>query len=166
MTLLVRTGRMDKPMNLDMTNLVKQALIGELEKLRDQVRELAEPLSETDFWTKPLEPGNSVGHLVLHLTGNLSHFVGAQLGKTGYQREREREFTEEQPPSKAEALSRLDGAVTTFRRVVEGLSAEQLAASHPDARFGSVLKTLLHLLTHFALHRGQMSYIVRLVAKK
>jgi hypothetical protein len=26
-----------------------------------------------------------------------------------------------------------------------------------------VLKGLMHLLAHFALHRGQMSYLVRLV---
>ena len=43
------------------------------------------------------------------------------------------------------------------------LSAEQLGAPHPDARFGLVLAALTHLLAHFALHRGQMSYIVRLV---
>src|SRR5438105_1600983 len=134
-------------MNLDMTNLAKQAIIGELEQLRDQVRAVAEPLTEKEFWTKPLEPSNSVGHLVLHLTGNLSFFVGAQLGKTGYVREREREFTETQPPSKAEALSRLDGAVATFRRVVEGHSAEQLAAPHPEARLGLVLNGLIHLTT-------------------
>ncbi len=150
-------------MSSDMTNLTKQAIISALEQLRDQVRSLAEPLSEAQFWTKPLEPGNSVGHLVLHLTGNLSHFVGAQVGGTGYVRDREREFTEAQPPSKAEALARLDAAVATFRRVVEGLSAERLAAPHPEQRFGSVLSALVFVTTHFALHRGQMSYIVRLV---
>ena len=42
-------------------------------------------------------------------------------------------------------------------------NAEQLAAPHPTAKFGSVLKTLLHLVAHFAVHRGQISYIVRLV---
>jgi uncharacterized damage-inducible protein DinB len=152
-------------MTIDMTNLAKQAIIGELEQLRDQVRSLSEPLSETEFWTKPLEPSNSAGHLVMHLTGNLSHFVGAQLGGTSYVRDREREFTEAQPPGKAEALARLDAAVATFRRVVEGLSAERLAAPHPEERFGSVLSALLHLMAHFALHRGQMSYIVRLVQK-
>jgi uncharacterized damage-inducible protein DinB len=152
-------------MNIDMTNLANQAIIGELEQLRDQVRSLAEPLSDTEFWTKPLQPSNSIGHLVLHLTGNLSYFVGAQLGGTGYVRDREREFTEAQPPSKAEVLARLDAAVATFRRVVEGLSAERLAAPHPEERLGSVLKGLIHLTTHFALHRGQMSYIVRLVQK-
>jgi uncharacterized damage-inducible protein DinB len=147
------------------TALARTALIEGLEHLRDQVRTLAEPLSEQEFWTKPLDPGNSVGHLVLHLTGNLNHFVGAQLGGSGYLRDREREFTETRLPSKAEALTKLDDAVATFRKVVSGLSAEQLAAPHPEARFGVVMNALIHLLGHFALHRGQMSYIVRLVKK-
>jgi uncharacterized damage-inducible protein DinB len=152
-------------MTTDMTALARTALIAELEKLRDQVRALAEPLSEQEFWRKPLDPGNSVGHLVLHLTGNLNYFVGAQLGGTGYVRDREREFTETQLPSKAEAMQKLDEAVAMFRKVVSGLSAEQLAAPHPEARLGIVMNGLIHLLSHFALHRGQMSYIVRLVNK-
>jgi hypothetical protein len=49
--------------------------------------------------------------------------------------------------------------------VVGGLTSDQLAAPHPEARFGSVLQALLHILSHFALHRGQMSYIARLVKK-
>ena len=150
-------------MAADVTALVKAALCGELEKLRDQVRELAAPLDEAPFWRKPVEPGNSFGHLVLHLTGNLSHFVGAQLGGSGYVRDREREFTETARPPRPELLGNLDAAVETFRRVVEGLSAERLAAPHPEGRFGTVYGTLVHLVAHFALHRGQMSYIVRLV---
>jgi uncharacterized damage-inducible protein DinB len=148
---------------MDATALAKAAVVGELEGLHKAVRELAGPLTEAEFWRKPLEPGNSVGHLVLHLTGNLSHFVGAQLGGTGYVRDREREFTEAQPPPKAEALARLDAAVATFRRVVDDLPAERLAQPHPEPRLGLVLNALVHLLAHFALHRGQMSYIVRLV---
>jgi uncharacterized damage-inducible protein DinB len=152
-------------MATDLTAVARAALVDELEGLRDAVRALAEPLGEEEFWKKPLDPGNSVGHLVLHLTGNLNHFVGGQLGGTGYVRDREREFTEAQPPPKAEALAGLDAAVATFRRVVEGLSAFQLAAAHPETRFGTVLGALVHLVSHFALHRGQMSYIVRLVQK-
>jgi uncharacterized damage-inducible protein DinB len=152
-------------MTADLAALARSALIGELEQLRDAVREVAQSLSDRELWTKPIDPGNSVGHLILHLTGNLNHFVGAQLGKTGYVREREREFTESQPPPRAELMANLDAVVAMFARVVEGLSAEQLAATHPEGRFGSVLATLVHLVAHFALHRGQMSYIVRLVKK-
>jgi uncharacterized damage-inducible protein DinB len=150
-------------MTADLTELARSALIAELEELLQGVRELAAPLSEQELWTKPIEPGNSVGHLILHLTGNLNYFVGAQLGGSGYVRDREREFAEATPPAKAVTLANLEAAVATFRRVVTGLSAEQLAAPHPETRFGSVFKTLLHLVAHFAIHRGQMSYIVRLV---
>jgi uncharacterized damage-inducible protein DinB len=150
-------------MAADTTVLAKTALIETLEKMRDDVRILAAELNESEFWRKPIDPGNSVGHLVLHLSGNLNHFVGAQLGGTGYIRDREREFTETKLPVKEEALRKLDDAVATYRRVVNGLSAEQLAAPHPEARFGQVMNALAHLLGHFALHRGQLSYIVRLV---
>jgi uncharacterized damage-inducible protein DinB len=153
-------------MSVDITTLVKTALIEELEKLHQEVRKLSEPLGETDFWTKPIDPGNSVGHLVLHLTGNLNHFVGAQLGGTGYVRDREREFTEKNVPKKQEVLQKLDDAIAVFRKVVNSLSAVQLASSHPEARFGKVLDALLHLVAHFAIHRGQMTYIVRLAQRE
>jgi uncharacterized damage-inducible protein DinB len=147
----------------DLAAGMRSALIGALEGQRDAVKAAAEPLSEADFWRKPVEPGNSVGHLVLHLAGNLNHFVGGQLGGSGYVRDREREFTETNPPAKAAALAGLDAAVATFRRVVGNLSAEALLAPHPEARFGTVVNALVHLVAHFALHRGQISYIARLL---
>jgi uncharacterized damage-inducible protein DinB len=151
-------------MSAELAKAVKSALADTLEGLRDAVKTLAGPLSDEQFWRRPIEPGNSFGHLVLHLTGNLSHFVGAHLGGTGYVRDREREFTETRVPGKAEALARLDEAVALFRRVVEALPPERLTEAHPDAQMGTVANALVRLLAHFALHRGQMSYIARLVS--
>ena len=93
---------------------------------------------------------------MLHLTGNLNHMVGASLGNSGYVRDRDREFTETKVPTRAEAPARLDEAVATFRRVVEGLDAERLEQPHPEARLGLVLPALVHLVAHFAIHRGQI----------
>jgi hypothetical protein len=146
-----------------LVELVHSAVIGELEKLRDQVKKLARDLDDREFWTRPLAESNSVGHLVLHLTGNLNTLVGAQLGHTGYIRDRDREFNEANPPAPSVALADLDAAVATFRRVVEGLDEEQLLAAHPTERFGQVLPALVTLVAHFALHRGQMSYLTRLI---
>jgi hypothetical protein len=150
-------------MSAELAKAVKAALAGELEVLLDAVKTLAEPLSESQFWTKPIEPGNSFGHLVLHLTGNLSHFAGAELGKTGYVRDREREFTETSPPPKDEAMAKLVEAVALFRRVVESLPPERFTEPHPDTRMGTVANALVRLVAHFGIHRGQMSYIARLV---
>src|SRR5262249_1053893 len=129
------------------------------------VRQVAAGLSDAELWTRPLEPGNSIGHLILHLTGNLNHYVGAQVGGSGYVRDREREFTEAAPPPRATLLANFDPALPAFRRVVGSLSAEQLAGSHPDPRLSPLLKGLVHLVSHFSLHRGQMSYLARLVKK-
>ena len=49
-----------------------------------RVRELAAPLSDAQFWKKPFPYGNSFGHLVIHLTGNLNYYIGAQIAKTGF----------------------------------------------------------------------------------
>lgn len=151
-------------MSPSFVQMVKVALVAELEQLGVAVGELVQPLPEAALWQQPVRPGNSIGHLILHLCGNLQHFVGAQLGKTGYMRDREREFTETQHPAKEELLRRLDEAVATFGQVVRQLDETQLAAPHPETRLGTVLQALLHLVSHFALHRGQMSYISRLVA--
>ncbi|MFL5241301.1 MAG: DinB family protein [Gemmataceae bacterium] len=150
-------------MAANLTELVISSFISELEGLRDAVNQVAQPLTQDELWKKPLEQSNSIGHLILHLTGNLNYFVGAQLGKSGYVRDREREFSETNVPSKDTVLKNLCDAVATFRRVVSGLTDEQLAAPFPDDRFGPVLSALLHWVSHFALHRGQMSYIARLV---
>lgn len=150
-------------MSEKLVNSIHLALIDELEALHAQVLKLLAPLTEEQIWTRPVMPGNSAGHLVLHLTGNLNHFVGAQLGKSGYVRDRDREFSEQAPPARQQLLENFQAAIATFRRVVEGLGEEQLLAAHPEERLGSVLKGLVHLVAHFALHRGQISYLVRLV---
>ena len=48
-----------------------------------RVRDLAASVAEKQFWTKPYAYGNSFGHLVLHLTGNLNYYIGAQIANTG-----------------------------------------------------------------------------------
>ncbi len=95
----------------DPTPVIAAAFAASFRDHRDRVHRLAEGLSDAQFWARPYPYGNSMGHLVLHLTGNLNFFVGRQMAGTGYVRDREREFHDPDPPSKAEALRRLDEAV-------------------------------------------------------
>src|SRR5246500_4454374 len=89
-----------------------------------RVRELAAPLSNSQFWQKPFPYGNSFGHLVLHLTGNLNYYIGAQVANTGYVRDREREFTESNPPAKEDALKQLDAVVAMVTETIRAQSSE------------------------------------------
>src|SRR5437879_12488229 len=81
------------------------------EKVRADVHTWADALSQEQFWTKPYPYGNSVGHLVLHLTGNLSYYIGRCVAETGYVRDRDREFSDPYPPHKEAALAAFDKAV-------------------------------------------------------
>lgn len=147
----------------DLCSTLETALCKELDELHEGVRLIVATLPEEDLYRKPLDPGNSVGHLVLHLTGNLNWFVGANLGQSGYVRDREREFSDNDPPPKEVILGNLELAVRTFQRVVKGLSAETLCQPHPEPRLGNVTEALIHLVAHFSLHRGQMTYLARLL---
>jgi hypothetical protein len=126
-----------------------------------RVRELAAPLTDAQFWRKPFPYGNSFGHLVLHLTGNLNYYIGAQIAKTGYVRDRAREFNDPDPPSKNEALKRFDDAVAMVQQTIRAQSAEDWSAEYSGA--GTDAKTRLAIIlqcaAHIQHHIGQMIYL-------
>lgn len=126
-----------------------------------RIRELAAPLTEKQFWIKPFPYGNSFGHLVLHLTGNLNYYVGAQIANTGYIRDREREFTESNPPAKEDALKVLDAAIAMVMETIRGQSSADWG--HSYSAVGTNCKTRLDMVVqcaaHMQHHIGQMIYL-------
>lgn len=126
-----------------------------------RIRELASPLTEEQFWTKPFAYGNSFGHLVLHLTGNLNYYIGAQIADTGYVRDRPREFAEANPPSKEEALRHFDEAVAMVVKTIAGQTPEQWTTGYSavGTKASNRLAIFLVCDSHMLLHIGQMIYL-------
>jgi uncharacterized damage-inducible protein DinB len=126
-----------------------------------RIRELAAPLSNGQFWQKPFPFGNSFGHLVLHLTGNLNYYIGAQIAQTGYVRDRPREFNEPNPPSKEQALERFDAAVGMVVKTIRGQSAGDWLAEYSGAGADAKnrLEMVLQCAAHMQHHIGQMIYL-------
>lgn len=145
----------------DLKETVASSLAGRYTKLAGVVHELAAPLSEEQFWAKPFPFGNSFGNLVLHLTGNLNYYVGAQIGNTGYVRDRPREFAEASRPSKEQVLKKFDDAVEMVVRTIRSQSAEDWSAAYTgtgaDAK--NRLEMVLQCATHLHHHIGQMMYL-------
>src|ERR1700739_179767 len=100
------------------------------EELAAKVNELAAPLSDAQFWTKPFAFGNSFGHLVLHLTGNLNYYIGAAIAGTGYVRDRERECGEAARPAKKEVMRRFDEAVAVVTRTARAQAESDWAKTY------------------------------------
>jgi hypothetical protein len=132
------------------------------EELGARVQELAEPLSDEQFWRKPFAFGNSFGHLVLHLTGNLSYYIGTEMAETGYVRDRDREFNEATRPHKSEVMERFGEAVAIAARTARTQTAEDWSRGYTAMReeeAGNRFNIFLRCVTHMHLHIGEMIYL-------
>ena len=145
----------------NLTETITADLAARYTKLAGTVRDLAAPLSDEQFWTKPFPFGNSLGHLVLHLTGNLSYYVGTQIAGTGYVRDRPREFSETARPPKEEVLKKFDAAIEMVLRTIRSQSAEDWSQSYTatEADAQNRFDMVLQCATHLHHHIGQLMYL-------
>lgn len=145
----------------DLELTIASDLVARYKKLAGVVRELAAPLSDEQFWAKPFTFGNSFGHLVLHLTGNLNYYIGAQIAGTGYVRDRPLEFSDATRPSKAEVLEKFDQTIEMVLGAISSQSAEDWSKEYTavgvDA--GDRFAVVLLCVTHLHHHIGQMMYL-------
>ncbi|MFP3832591.1 DinB family protein [Chryseobacterium sp. SIMBA_028] len=120
---------------------------------------------EENLWKTDKNISNSAGNLCLHLVGNLSHFIGTQLGNTGYVRHRELEFSLKDIP-KIELIAKIETTIITVDSVLSQLSEEDLKKEYPLVVFEDKMTTdffLIHLIAHLDYHLGQINYHRRLL---
>lgn len=120
-------------------------------------------LSEEDLWWRAHETNNSVGNLILHLSGNVRQWIISGLGGTPYERDRAREFSERGPLPKQELLQRIETTLQDADRVLERFPAEKLLEVRHIQKYDvTCLDALSHVVEHFAQHTGQIIYITKL----
>jgi len=115
-----------------------------------------------------LVPGisNSGGNLCLHLLGNLQHYIGAVLGKSGYIRNRPEEFSLKNIPE-TELVATIDRTLLIVSQTIRALDTDILVTQYPEKVFDydmTVQYFLLHLLAHLSYHLGQINYHRRIVS--
>lgn len=146
----------------DLSNIIANGFVQTYRDFGKRVHDLSEKLSEQEFWTKPYPYGNSVGHLTLHIIGNLNYYVGTQIARTGYKRDRDREFNESDPPLKEEVLRQLDEVVELVVKTLEAQTADSWGLEYSAIGWGALndrFSVFHRCAAHFQLHIGQMIYI-------
>lgn len=152
----------------ELNETVANRLAAYYEYVAQHLHNWVDPLTNEQFWRKPYSYGNSVGHLVLHLTGNLSYYIGARIAETGYVRDRDREFTDAHPPRKDEALRAFDRTVAMVVATIRKQRSEDwgkpyTAEREPLAkdRFDIFVRCAGHAYHHV----GQIVYLSRELAR-
>ena len=129
------------------------------------VQEISAFPDTATLWQTRAGITNSAGNLALHLEGNLREFIGRLLGKTDYQRDRPREFSDSGIEQR-DLVARLSTLRDEIPLVVASLSADQLDAMYPQPHGGVTLSTrqmLIHLDGHLSYHLGQIDYLRRVL---
>jgi uncharacterized damage-inducible protein DinB len=142
--------------------LIGRCLAAQYNRVRGKIQVLVEPLSTEQLWTRPFPFGNSIGHLLLHLTGNLNYYIGTQIAGTGYVRDRPLEFADTSQRSKDEVMGDFNRAMDL---VIESLMAQREADWHaPYSAVGAEdiddrLGMFLRCAAHADHHAGQIIYL-------
>ncbi len=122
---------------------------------------------DASVWTAPEGITNSAGTLALHVAGNLRHFVGAVLGRDGYVRNREAEFSK-RSATRAEVVAELGAALEVVRQVLPVVPDRVWESEFPEPVMGNTLpagRFLMHLCAHTGYHLGQAGYLRRLLTR-
>jgi len=147
-----------------LTKTLSALFTRDLNKLKT---EIAAYTKEAVIWEVPEGITNSAGNLCLHLIGNLNGFIGSELGKSGYVRQRDLEFSLKNIP-RIELLDKIEATIKVVTQVVEKLTDEQLNSDYPLLVLTEKTSTqyfLIHLATHLTYHLGQINYHRRLLDK-
>lgn len=121
--------------------------------------------SEQKLWYIEKNIANSGGNLCLHLVGNLNAFIGAELGGTGYIRNRPLEFSTKNVPQQ-KLLQMIDDTAAVIDATLDKLTDQDLENEYPKLVFEQKTTTgyfLGHLAVHLTYHLGQINYHRRLL---
>jgi hypothetical protein len=134
----------------------------DLEKLRQEISLYKD---EHRIWAKDKDITNSAGNLCLHLLGNLNSYIGAEIGKTGYTRNRDLEFSSG-PVPREELIGKISATIEVVEKGIGSLKDEDLELEYPILVLKektSVGFFLVHLAVHLGYHLGQVNYHRRLL---
>lgn len=145
-----------------LTDTLKPLFSRDLVKLK---QELELYTGEENIWRVDKDILNSAGNLCLHLIGNLNTYIGAELGDTGYIRNRPEEFSLKNIPREV-LIRKIESTITVVETTLSSLAEEQLQREYPQEVLGNKMSTeyfLVHLAMHLSYHLGQVNYHRRLL---
>jgi hypothetical protein len=134
----------------------------DLEKLK---QEIASYRDESNLWKVDKSIANSSGNLCLHLVGNLNAYIGAEIGKTGYVRDRDLEFSLKNIPQ-AQLVKMIEDTIVVVEERLSKINENDLEREYPLLVFKEKTSTgyfLIHLAVHLGYHLGQVNYHRRLL---
>lgn len=139
--------------------------------LRDEylpkIERCLEELSDEDVWWRGAEESNSIGNLILHLSGNARQWIVSGVGGVPDLRARQQEFDRRAGIERAGLLATLRDTLAEVDAVLENVDPVHLLERRSiQGQYVTILQALFHVVEHFAMHTGQIILLTKMLAKK
>jgi uncharacterized damage-inducible protein DinB len=144
-----------------------------IQKARELLREeylpklerCVERLTDEEVWWRPNPESNSIGNLLLHLSGNARQWIVSGLGGATDGRQRQTEFDEREIIPRDELLRVLRATITDVDNVLAGFDPSRLLDRYPiQGTEATALQAIFHVTEHFSMHTGQIILLTKLLA--
>ncbi len=146
--------------------MLTETLIALFERdLNRVIQELQQYQSEQNIWKIQNKISNSAGNLALHLIGNLNTYIGKEIGKSNYVRNRDLEFSQKNIP-RQELIENISKTIAVIKESLRGITDQDLKKEYPILVLSEKTSTeyfLIHLTTHLNYHLGQINYHRRFI---
>jgi uncharacterized damage-inducible protein DinB len=130
-----------------------------------KIRRCTEALPRQALWARPNQGSNSVGNLLVHLTGNVSEWILGGVGQRSITRYRAGEFSQRDGAEASTLIANLETVLQEADSVLANLSEQDLGRTLViQERETTVLSAVYHVVEHFAMHTGQIIYLTKIYA--
>ena len=129
-----------------------------------KIERCLEHLGDEEVWWRANAESNSIGNLLLHLSGNARQWIVCGVGREVDRRERQQEFDERATVPRHELLARLRQTLAevdvVLARLDPGRILERRQIQGCDV---SVLEAVFHVVEHFSMHTGQIILLTKML---
>jgi len=130
-----------------------------------KIERCVEKLTDEQVWWRPNPESNSIGNLLLHLSGNARQWIVCGLGGATDKRQRQTEFDERRIITRVELLARLRTTVADVDDVLASSDPAHLLDKYPiQGTEATALAAIFHVTEHFSMHTGQIILLTKMLA--
>ena len=132
------------------------------EDLLPKIERCVELLADEQIWWRANDESNSIGNLLLHLSGNVRQWIVCGLGGADDLRDRDAEFGQRELIPRTELLAKLRLTVSEAVSTLARFDAERLLDRYTiQSNDVSALEAILHVVEHFSMHTGQIILLTK-----
>ena len=120
-------------------------------------------LTDGHIWWRANPASNSIGNLLLHLSGNVRQWIVVGLGRAVDHRDRNAEFAQRQMIPRDELLTRLRDTLREADQTLDTFDHERLLDRFTIQGLEvSALAAIMHVVEHFSMHTGQIILLAKM----